>query len=173
MNAEKTKTTKLTDIGHKLLAHSQAAEFSAKRGLVVELFPYIFAAHERLSARAIGRFLEAEQGIKLSPVTITKSLNDPRRSWNAFFDLIEPYALVFQKETGTALADFLFKDKNVKNPENLALRLSKKLAFSSEFDHADLVLREKWFSIDLALRLQARPYLAERLAGKENRRETK
>ena len=156
-NETENNSSALTGLGQKLLAHSQQAAFSAKRGLVVELFPYIFAASERLSARAIGRFLEAEQGIKLSPVTITKSLNDPKKSWNGFFDLIEPHALVFQKETGTPLAEFLFKDKILKDSKHWALRLSKKLAFTADFDRADLLLREKWFSIDLAIRNKARP----------------
>jgi hypothetical protein len=167
MKTDDIKRSSLTDIGRKLLDHSQRADFSAKRGAVVELFPYIFAANERMSARAIGRFLEKEQSIKLSPVTITKALNDPKKSWNAFFDLLEPYALTFQKETKTPLTEFLFKDKEVKNPKNMAVRVSKTLFFSAEFDHADLELRDKWFSIDLGIRLKARPYLEDRLRAKE------
>ena len=166
MTNNTNQSSSLADIGQKLLDHSKLAEFSARRGAVVELFPYIFAANERLSARAIGRFLEKEQGVKLSPVTITKALNDPKKSWNAFYDLIEPYALIFQKETGTPLDDLLFKDKTIKNSSNLALRVTKKLVFSTAFDQADLVLRDKWFSIDLAIRQKARPYLAERLLKK-------
>jgi hypothetical protein len=167
MKTDDIKRSSLTDIGRKLLDHSKRADFSAKRGAVVELFPYIFAANERLSARAIGRFLEKEQGLKLSAVTITKALNDPQKNWNAFFEGLEPYALTFQKETQAPLTDFLFKDKNVKNPNNLALKVSRKLIFSPEFEHADMVLREKWFSIDLGIRLKARPYLEERLRSKE------
>jgi hypothetical protein len=60
--------------------------------LVIELFPFIFEASQRMSARAISRFLLEEQGVKLSAVTITKALNDPKKSWNAFFDTIDPSA---------------------------------------------------------------------------------
>jgi hypothetical protein len=169
MIADGVTMSNLAEVGRKLLDHSQQAEFTAKRGAVVELFPYIFAAHERMSARAIGRFLEKEQGIKLSPVTITKALNDPKRSWNAFFDLLEPYALIFQKESTFPLTDFLFKDKNIKDGNHLVVRLSKKLAFSAEFDQADKILREKWFSIELDIRLKARPYLEGRLRLKERK----
>jgi len=166
MKDDETKASSLTDIGQKLLDHAKQAEFTAKRGAVVELFPYIFAANERMSARAIGRFLEKEQGIKLSPVTITKALNDPQKSWNAFFDILEPYALTFQKQAGISLMDFLFKDKNF-SAENLALRGVKKLIFNHEGNHADMVLREKWFSIELGIRIKARSYLEDRLRTKE------
>ena len=43
-NETENNSSALTGLGQKLLAHSQQAAFSAKRGLVVELFPYIFAA---------------------------------------------------------------------------------------------------------------------------------
>ena len=36
-----------------------------------ELFPFIYDASERMSARAISRFFQEEQNIKLSAVTIT------------------------------------------------------------------------------------------------------
>ena len=88
------KTTNATDIGLKLVGHAKSTEFTANRGLVIELFPFIFEASQRMSARAISRFLLEEQGVKLSAVTITKALNDPKKSWNAFFDTIEPSARV-------------------------------------------------------------------------------
>ena len=47
-----------------------------------------------MSARAISRFLMEEQNVKLSAVTITRAINDPKKSWNAFFDVIEPSARV-------------------------------------------------------------------------------
>jgi hypothetical protein len=87
------KTTGLMGVGQKLLAHSKVAKFTATRGLVVELFPFIYGASERMSARAISRFLEKEQRVKLSSVTITRALNNPKKSWNLFFDAIEPHAL--------------------------------------------------------------------------------
>ena len=167
MEPDKKQPPSLTDVGRKLLDHSKQAEFTARRGAVVEMFPYIFTASDRMSARAIARFLENEFGIKLSSVTITKALKDPKKTWNAFFDELEPHALRFQAETSMLLTEFLFKDKNVKNPENILLRLQKKALFTLEYDHSDRVLREKWFSIDLKIRLKARPYLEERLRAKE------
>ena len=98
METKKTNESGLAGVGQKLLAHSKAAEFSAKRGLVVELFPFIFGASERMSSRAISHFLETEQGIKLSSVTINKALKDPAKNWNRFFDMIEPSARLFEKD---------------------------------------------------------------------------
>src|SRR5450631_3766674 len=97
-------------VGAKLLAHSKSAEFSARRGLVVELFPFIVGAAERMSARAISQFLEKEQGVKLSGVTINKALNDPAKNWNLFFDLIEPSAHIFvEDDGGLNMKNFLFR----------------------------------------------------------------
>ena len=101
----------LAGIGPKLLAHSKAAEFTARRGLVVELFPFIFGASERMSAKAISQFLEKEQGIKLSSVTINKALNNPAKNWNLFFDMIEPAARKFGEDEMVPMKDFLFRKK--------------------------------------------------------------
>jgi hypothetical protein len=105
------KPTNATDIGLKLVGHSRATEFSANRGLVIELFPFIFEASQRMSARAISRFLLEEQGVKLSGVTITKAINDPQKSWNAFFDAIEPSARVIANWWKSESLEFLFADR--------------------------------------------------------------
>src|ERR1039458_10527667 len=94
MAQDHQKTTSATDIGLKLVGHAKSTEFTAHRGLVIEMFPFLFEASQRMSARAISRFLLEEQGVKLSGVTITKALNDPKKSWNGFFDSIEPSARV-------------------------------------------------------------------------------
>src|ERR1039457_3950205 len=103
------KTAGLVGVGQKLLAHSKVTEFTARHGLVVELFPFIVGAAERMSARAISRFLEKEQGVKLSSVTIQRALNDPKKSWNLFFDAIEPAARIYAKGESVPMRDFLFR----------------------------------------------------------------
>lgn len=80
MEIGKTKTIDAVGVGQKLFAHSKAAEFTARRGLALELWPYIFGAGERMHAKAISQFLEAEQGVKLSSVTINKALKDPAKN---------------------------------------------------------------------------------------------
>src|ERR1017187_2272944 len=169
MAPEHQKPTNATDIGIKLVGHAKATEFSAHRGLVIELFPFIFEASQRMSARAISRFLLEEQGVRLSAVTITKALNDPKKSWNAFFDTIEPSARIIANWVKSEAFAFLFKsraayeshiDKAIGNPLG---RLGAKLFLKDDVVSADRILRAKWFCINTEPRQKAKPYLESRL----------
>ena len=159
-----------TDIGLKLVGHSRSTEFSANRGLVIELFPFIFEASQRMSARAISRFLLEEQGVKLSAVTITKALNDPKKSWNVFFDEIEPSAHVIADWWKAESLNFLFGDcgkyekiidERIGNPIG---RFAAKLLLKGDVVSADKILRAKWFCINKEIRLKAKLHLESRLA---------
>lgn len=154
----------LAGAGQKLLAHSKSAEFTARRGLVVELFPFIFAASERMSSTAISEFLEAKQGIKLSSVTVNKALRDPAKSWNLFYDLIEPAARTFTEDGGMELKDFLFRKKYFFKPiENRLVKGVVNFLVKKDVAQAASVLRTQWFAIDWEVRLKARPYIEHRL----------
>jgi len=66
----------IKDIGKALVEQAENKPSSA-RGMVDELFPYIYAASERrMSARAISRWLEEKQQVKLSYTTISKVLKE-------------------------------------------------------------------------------------------------
>jgi hypothetical protein len=170
MAPEHQKPTNATDIGIKLVGHSRETEFSANRGLVIELFPFIFEASQRMSARAISRFLLEEQGVKLSAVTITKALNDPKKSWNAYFDMIEPSARVIAKLWRCETYKFLFAGRaQYENNINHAVgnplsRIAVRLMMKAEIIPADKFLREKWFCINKLTLEKAKPYLESRLA---------
>jgi len=154
----------LAEAGQKLLAHSKAAEFTAKRGLVVDLFPFIFGASERMSAKDISEFLEREQGIKLSSVTINKALKDPAKSWNLFFDQIEGAARIYAEDDGVSMREFLFKKQIFFKPvENRIVQGIIKKIVPAHVAHAASILRTKWYVIDLAVRQKARPYIEHRL----------
>lgn len=172
MANETEKSVSLIDVGQKLVGHSKSAEFTANRGLVVELFPFIFEASDRMSARAISRFLMEEQSIRLSAVTITKALNDPKKSWLSFFEIIEPSAITTAKWFRPATFKFLFVSKSdyetrtvpdANNSITRALTRGVRGLLQPDRVAADKVLREKWFSIGLATRLKAKPYLEEHL----------
>ncbi|HXB58526.1 MAG TPA: hypothetical protein VNU95_03130 [Candidatus Acidoferrales bacterium] len=172
MAEKEQKPLNLADVGQKLVGHSKSTEFTATRGLVVELFPSIFEASERMSARAISRYLLDEQNIKLSAVTITKALNDPKRSWLSFFAAIEPQAITVGKWLKRADFKFLFVSKNeyvdrtrpdFNSAVGQAIGRSVRAILIPEKVAADKVLQEKWFSIGLATRLKAKPYLEEHL----------
>jgi hypothetical protein len=165
MEIKETKQLSLVDAGQKLLDHSRSAEFTAKRGLVVEMFPFIFGAAERMSARAISRFLEKEQGIKLSSVTINKALKDPAKNWNLFFDMIEPAARVFERVDKKRMRDFLFKETIFYKPfKNSLVKAAFKAVVAADVTRAASILRGKWYVIDLGIRQKARPYLEHRLS---------
>jgi hypothetical protein len=164
METKETKVSGLADVGQKLLAHSKAAEFTAKRGLVVELFPFIFGASGRMSSRAISHFLETEHGVKLSSVTINKALKDPAKNWNLFFDMIEPAARIFAEDDGIQIKDMLFKKQIFFKPfKNSLLKAAVKALTPAEQSLAASILREKWYVLDLEIRLKARPYIEHRL----------
>jgi hypothetical protein len=170
--AEEQKITSAADIGLKLVGHSKTTEFTANRGLVIELFPFIFEASQRMSARAISRFLLEDQGVKLSAVTITKALNDPKKSWNAFFDAIEPSARTIAKWWRCEALNFLFAgrakyegnvDPAIGKFRNPLGRLAVKLVLTPDILSADKILREKWFCINKLTLEKAKPYLESRL----------
>ena len=169
MVPEHQKPTNATDIGIKLVGHAKSTEFSAHRGLVIELFPFIFEASQRMSARAISRFLLDEQGVRLSAVTITKALNDPQKSWNAFFDTIEPSARIIANWKKSEAFAFLFKSRVAYESivdqaiGSVIGRFAAKLILKEDVVSADKVLRAKWFCINTETRQKARAYLESRL----------
>jgi hypothetical protein len=158
------------NVGLKLVRHSKAAQFSANRGLVTEMFPFIFEASQRMSARAISRFLKDEQNITLSAVTITKALNNPAKSWNAFFDVIEPSARVIAMWMTSKKYSYLFLSRKeyekITAPvtQSLVGRALVKWVNPLEVLPADKVLLEKWFAVSQETRLKARPYIEARIA---------
>jgi hypothetical protein len=167
METEKINAADLAGIGQKLFAHSKAAEFTARRGLALELFPFIFGAGERMNAKVISGFLEKEQGVKLSSVTINKALKDPHKHWNLYFDEIEPAAKIFERNGEGPIDKFLFKKQIFFKPiKNRILKATVDALVSDEVAQAARILRSKWFSIDLEIRLKARPFLEHRLGKK-------
>jgi hypothetical protein len=178
MPNEPEKPVSLNDVGQKLVGHSKSTEFTANRGLVVELFPFIFEASERMSARAINRFFEQEQKIKLSAVTITKALNDPKKSWISFFETLEPNATITAKWFRPASFKYLFWSKSefetratpkTDGPISRAIASTARALLQPERVAASKVLMEKWFSIGMGTRLKARPHLEEHLMSLEDK----
>jgi len=172
MSKDNEKPVSLIDVGQKLVGHSKSAEFTANRGLVIELFPFIYEASERMSARAISRFLMEEQKIKLSAVTITGALNEPKKSWVSFFASVEPEAIVLAKRTKSKSFNYLFVSKaeyesrtsfESEGPISGMMARGLRALMLPEWVAARKLMLEKWFSIGLGTRLKAKPYLEEHL----------
>ena len=171
------KSLDLTAIGQTLVAHAQKVKLEEKRGVVIELFPFIFEASSRMSARAISRFLKERHGVQLSAATISKSLSDLNKSWNQYFDVIEPFARAFEEGAYfTPMSVFLFDDQKFNEMvEAFPIRAFKghwlDLKALCRITVADAeaanILRDKWVSIGMETRLKARPYIEPRLGRKE------
>jgi len=117
-----------------------------------------------MSARAISRYLWAEQRIKLSAVTITKALNDPKKSWLLFFEDIEPAARVLEKEHRIPIKDFLFREKFLGKPiASRKLNAFARKVIGAELAEANNVLRNRWYNISWEVRQKAKPYVVSRL----------
>lgn len=79
----------IRDIGVSLVAYARETDTSA-RGLIDELFPYIYDASSRMSSRAISAFLRDAHNVSISPSTITRSLKRSDKFIDCVIDEIEP-----------------------------------------------------------------------------------
>lgn len=81
----------IQDIGKQLVEYSQdSAAFSAQRGILDDLFPYIFEASKRMSLRAIGRWLQSEHQITISATSLAKAMRNAHKYWIQNLEEIEP-----------------------------------------------------------------------------------
>jgi hypothetical protein len=163
----------LNAIGHTLVEHAHNLNLEEKRGLLTELFPYIYEASSRMSARSISKFLLEKFQTKMSAVSIAKAISNPQRYWNRYFDVIEPFAKTFEKGSyHTPMSVFLFDDKTFEEMTKALpfhaykghwLDLKALCRITVEDEQAANILREKWFCISMEIRLKARPFLESRL----------
>ncbi len=86
--------SQLHELGTKLVEDSRLTEEFSARGAVEELFPYIYSASRRMSARAISRWL-TNNGVKISDVTIGKALREPEKYAEAYVCEYEPAGRIF------------------------------------------------------------------------------
>src|SRR5262245_26467539 len=96
-------------LGSQLVEDSATEEFSA-RGAIHELFPFVFEASARMSSRAISRWF-AENGVKISAVTIAKALRNPKPYWEELFEAIEPAARIFEQAHDCEMEHFLLREE--------------------------------------------------------------
>lgn len=65
----------MADIGKELADYAKnEADFSAQRGRIEELFPYIWIASRRMSLRKISEWLEKAKGVSLSANTLSRAM---------------------------------------------------------------------------------------------------
>jgi hypothetical protein len=158
MRTVKTNEKQVHEIGRGLVQAARDVDFSAQRGLVAEMFPYISEASRRMSARAISRWLKENEGVKLSAVTIAKALRNQKQNWGKFFETIEPAARVFAEAHDEDIGNILSQEGYFHH-----LKSEVKLKFAAfdetdgsekayEYRCASDVLEKLWFTLDVVTR---------------------
>jgi len=147
------------DVGASLLKFAKEAEFTAQRGAMDELFPYVYQAAKRMSTRAICKWLLEAHKIKLSVVTVAKALREEDRYWLELYERIRPAAREFAVAHNVE-ADFrtLLLDKNkfenLKDEPYVPFVSGAEEAFLKHMEYKGCVelLEEKWFVLDAETR---------------------
>jgi hypothetical protein len=101
----------LKKIGNELVKDSRRVRFSAARGVVADLFPFVVQASQRMSTRAISDWLNKKHQIYISAATIAKALREQRKYWAMFFDAIRSSAVCFESAHDVPMEEFLFDRK--------------------------------------------------------------
>lgn len=116
----------IKDIGRALVDYAEDAEaFTTRRGIVEELFPFIYEASQRMSLRAISRWLASEKNISVTPQALSKAMRNPGKYWIRILEGIEPAARLL------ARAHNLSPSQILTDTEALDLVKSKPPAFEN------------------------------------------
>lgn len=95
----------LAEIGREVVESSRQPEAS-ERSKVSQLFPYIYEAAKRISARAISREF-GKRGVEISQVSISKALRAQKKHFQAHFDYVDVAARTVERVLGFSAADVL------------------------------------------------------------------
>src|ERR1700691_1702556 len=147
----------LQKLGWELMECSREnEEFTRQRGLINELFPFVYVAAKRMSSRAISRWLESK-GVKLSAVTIAKALRNPQPYWQELAEEFEPAATVFSNAHEISVCTVLsnedaFHHQAAKPPSVAGITREGVLDALNQIEDATQKLKEGWFQLPAAAR---------------------
>jgi hypothetical protein len=147
----------IQELGWKLMEDSREdEEFSAQRGLINELFPFIYEASKRMSSRAISRWLAAND-VKLSAVTIAKALRDPKPYWQELLEEMEAPGRIVANAYGLDVNELigsreLFDHFAQESPTVQAVTREGCEDSLGEIRGATNLLQLKWFSLPETIR---------------------
>ncbi len=150
-------TSYLKELGSKLVEEARLnEEFSFHRGLINELFPYIFEASKRMSSRGISRWLQ-ENGTKLSAATIAKALRNPQPFWQEIYEDIQPAALIFarahEEDPDGVLENYeLFCHLEHEPAVIEGITRETQQDLFNQYEGACVKLRHNWFSMPSTVR---------------------
>ncbi len=143
-------------IGDSLVEASREENTSA-RGLVTELFPFIFTAARRMSARSISRFLKQAHNVRISAVTISRALKEPEKHLEPLAEEVEPQARLFASCHGEDLETILenqqaFEILSNQTPTIAGNSRDEQLAMHYDYRGAEAFIRAKWYGLDSEVR---------------------
>ena len=157
----------ITDIGKELVGYAKdEAAFTAQRGLLDDLFPFIYVASKRMSLRAICRWFEERHRIQISPNAVSKAMRNQEAYWaqiaddvaasaRSFADAydLDPDVVLQHKDYFLNYEGSTPKNLSASNHEELEREL-RRLATAAG------VIRNRWFALPEEAREQCYRHFA-------------
>lgn len=164
------------NIGQELIQESMGPQ-PRRRGISDELFPYILVASlNGMSSRAISRWLEEKQEVKLSAAMVAKVIREADTRMLRLYDVMREKELNFYRMMlsvvstdvhGNPLADNLF-DKNSfeviaaqRNDRSVALIVDECSGLDKLIELYDFLM-EEWFSLPERFREECKKIVNKR-----------
>lgn len=149
------KADEFSKIGSKLVSASKAIDRTPGE-VLQELFPYIYEASRRMSARQIAKWLADEYGIQISQPTISRALRNPEAFDEWFTENIEPTARRIASSLGMPITELLLDTTAEADLELHERREHAKESLSEaelkEVEEGLAFLANKWFSLSAGTR---------------------
>ncbi len=148
----------MNKIGAGLVEHAECTPITS-RGIIEELFPYIYVASKRMSTRAISEWLEKEQNVQLSHVSIARALKDSSVHFERIMDNIYAAADTLEihcnydgNVTNSSKLAFLFDEEYFEQIiGNMAVDIGKDINIGAIL-HAIQKIKEEWFALPKTVR---------------------
>ena len=150
----------LANIGNELIEYAEhEAEFSAQRGLLDELFPFIYVASKRMSLRAICRWLEERNRIQISPNAVSKAMRNQETYWSRLVGDVAPAARTFAAAHNAQPLNVLDNEEYFERlePSAPSITATDSQGAEREFDQvasAAGMIRNRWFAMPTEARDQ-------------------
>lgn len=158
------KPDEISKIGTDLLAASKEAERTTGE-VLQEIFPYLYEASRRMSAREISRWLQEKHEIQISQPTISRALRNAKTFWGGFAEIIEPVARRVASSLDISMQELLLDDSNDSSYRlHVATEAAKEKLGEAEVKEVEEgldFLREKWFALSVGTRRACAPSFVE------------
>jgi hypothetical protein len=125
-------------------------------------------AAKEISVRAVARFLEEKNGVKISYVTIGRALRNSAKYWDLYYDPRERHFWNVAEAHKKRVLDFIsdpeqFQEMLEEKPVFEAANEEEALDAAMEYEYSVKELDENWFCFDEAILEEARFHLIKRL----------